>query len=73
MDNDADKEAAKELMSLATSLDASLVQMFAIVRAFSDEELKNRYNKAVGDLMGYIARDLICPLVNKYPDLEPDK
>jgi hypothetical protein len=67
-----DKEVAKSLLALAVSLDASIVKMFAEVEKFTDEELK-KFNKAVGDLMGYTARDLIVPLVNRYPDLDPDK
>ena len=68
-----DKEVAKSLLSLAVSLDETIVRMFSETEKFSDEELRARFNKAIGDLMGYIARDIIFPIVNKYPDLDPDK
>jgi hypothetical protein len=68
-----DKEVAKSFLSLAVAMDANIVNMFAEVEKISDEEQKQRFKKAVGDLMGYIARDIIFPIVDEYPDLDPDK
>ena len=44
-------------------------QVFAEVEKIADENLKSRFNKAVGDLMGSVARDVIFPIENLYPDL----
>jgi len=46
--------------------------MFAEVEKIADENLKSRFNKAVGDLMGSVARDVIFPIENLYPDLRPE-
>jgi hypothetical protein len=43
--------------------------MSAEVDKIDDQILKTRFNTAVGNLLGYIARDLIFPLENIYPEL----
>jgi hypothetical protein len=67
-----DKDVAKSLLSLGKSFDDIIVKMFAEVEKIADENLKSRFNKAVGDLMGNVARDLIFPIENMYPDLRAD-
>jgi hypothetical protein len=67
-----DKDVAKSLLSLSKSLDGVIVRMFAEIERISDEDLRSRFNKAVGDLMGHVARDLIFPIENVYPDLKTD-
>jgi hypothetical protein len=63
------EDIAKSLLTLSKSIDDIIVQMFAEVEKIDDQALKTRFNKAVGDLLGYIARDLIFPLQNIYPEL----
>ena len=46
-----------------------IVQMFAEIDKFDDQGLTSRFNDAVGNLLGFIARDLIFPLENIYPEL----
>ncbi len=67
-----DKGVAKSLLSLSKSVDGIIVRMFAEVERIGDEELRSRFNEAVGDLMGHVARDLIFPIENLYPDLKTD-
>jgi hypothetical protein len=67
-----DKDVAKSILSLSKSVDDIIVKLFAEVEKIADENLKSRFNKAVGDLMGYVARDLIFPIENIYPDLRAD-
>ena len=67
-----DKDIAKPLLSLGKSFDDIIVKMFAEVEKIADENLKSRFNKAVGDLMGSVARDVIFPIENLYPDLRPE-
>jgi hypothetical protein len=69
----SDKEVAKTLLSLAVSLDPTIGQMFAEVRKFSDPEVRSRFDNAVGDLMGLVAKELMFPIVDAYPDLDSDK
>jgi hypothetical protein len=66
------KDIAKSLITLSKSIDDVIVQMFAEVDKIDDEALKTRVNKAVGDLLGYISRDLIFPLENIYPELREE-
>jgi hypothetical protein len=68
-----DKEIARSLISLAVDMDKIIVSMFSEVEKIADSEAKETYKKAVGDLMGHIARYIVFPLVDTYPDLDPDK
>lgn len=67
-----DKDTAKSLLSLSKSMDEIIVKMFAEIEKISDDNMKSRFNKAVGDLMGYVARDLVFPIENLYPELRID-
>jgi len=42
--------------------------MFSVARQFSDEDVKAKFSRLIGNLMGYIARDWIFSLTNKYLD-----
>ena len=66
------KDIAKSLLTLSKSIDDVIVQMFAEVDKINDEAIKARFNKAVGDLLGYMSRDLIFPLENIYPELREE-
>jgi hypothetical protein len=67
-----DKDVAASLLSLAKSLDDVIVKMFAEVEKLKDDQLRLRFNAAVGDLTGYVARDIIFPIENMYPDLKTE-
>lgn len=67
-----DRDTAKNLIALATSMDPIIGKMFEVVRRIEDKETKARFEKNVGDLMGIIARDFIFPIEATYPDLKPD-
>jgi hypothetical protein len=64
-----DKDVAKALLTLGKSIDGVIVQMFAEVEKIDDQGLKEQFNESVGNILGYIARDLIFPLENLYPEL----
>lgn len=63
------EDVAKSLLALSKSIDDVIAQMFTEVDKIEDPALKTRFNTAVGNLLGYIARDLIFPLENIYPEL----
>jgi hypothetical protein len=71
-DTKMNKDIAKALLLLSKSIDDVIVRMFTEVDKIEDQALKLRFNKAVGDLLGNIARDLIFPLENMYPELRGD-
>ena len=68
-----DKEVARSLISLAADMDKAIVSMFSEIEKITDTEARHKLEKACGDLMGHVARDIIFPLVDIYPDLDPDK
>ena len=65
-----DKDVAISLLSLSKSIDSAVVKLFAEVDKIKDTELRKRFNKSVGDLMGFIDRDFILPIENIFPDLK---
>lgn len=67
-----EKDTAKQLIDLSVSIDRILGEMFSCIDQIYDEDTKNEFKKSVGNLIGYISRDLIFPLVDRYPDLNPD-
>jgi hypothetical protein len=68
-----DKDVARLLLELSKSIDPILARMFVEGEKFGDEALRARMKRAVGDLMGFIARDVIFPIENLYPDLRERK
>jgi hypothetical protein len=68
-----EKTVAKSLISLAVSMDANIGSMFSEIEKITDEGQRDKFKRAVGDIMGYIARDIIFPIVDEHPDLDPDK
>ncbi|MGA2492036.1 MAG: hypothetical protein ABSF67_03695 [Roseiarcus sp.] len=67
-----DKDVANTLLTLSKSIDEIIVKMFAEVEKIEDEKLRARMNRAVGDLMGFVARDLVFPIENIYPEMRTD-
>jgi len=67
-----DKNIARSVLFLSKSMDGTIAQMYAEIDKINDEQLKIRFNRAVGDLMGSIARDFIFPIENMYPDLKTE-
>jgi hypothetical protein len=68
-----DKEVAISLLSLSKSIDSTIVKLFAEVDKIKDTELRKRFNRSVGDLMGFIDRGLIMPVENIFPELKTDR
>lgn len=66
------KDIAKALMTLAVATDEPLGKMLGIVERIEDGKLRDRYKKAVGDVIGAIFREIIYPIEEMYPDLTPD-
>jgi hypothetical protein len=64
---------AQKLIALAISTDKTIGAMFEEVENISDDQERTHYKRAIGDIMGYISRDLIFPIVDQHPQLDPDK
>jgi len=67
-----DKNVAISILTLSKSIDGTIVKLFAEVDKIKDPTLRKRFNKTVGDLMGFIDRDLILPIENIFPELKSD-
>jgi hypothetical protein len=68
-----DAATAQKLIALAISIDKTIGAISDEVENISDDQERTYYKRAVGDIMGYIARDLIFPIVDQHPQLDPDK
>ena len=68
-----DAATAQKLIALAISTDKTIGALLEEVENISDDQERTRYKRAIGDIMGYIARDLIFPIVDQHPQLDPDK
>jgi hypothetical protein len=67
-----DKEVAKALMALAVAIDEPLGRMEAVIERIEDVEIRKRFRRAAGDVMGAIFEHIIYPLETMYPELNPD-
>lgn len=67
-----DKDVAISILALSKSLDGVIAKMFDEVERIDDQALKAKFKRAVGDLMGYVARGLIFPIEDIYPDIKVD-
>jgi hypothetical protein len=67
-----DKDVAIAILSLAKSTDEIIGNLYSEVEKISDSAIKLQFDKAVGELMGSITRDLIFPIEQLYPELTID-
>ena len=68
-----DKEHAVSILEATLFLDSHINELVRRVETLPNQEEKNRLCKAIGDVMGLLARHITFPIVNQYPDLDPDK
>jgi hypothetical protein len=68
-----DAATAQKLIALAISIDKTIGAILDEVGNISDDQERTCYKRAIEDIMGYIARDLIFPIVDQHPQLDPDK
>ena len=68
-----DAATAQKLMALAISIDKTIGAILDEVENISDDQERTCYKRAIESIMGYIARDLIFPIVDQHPQLDPDK
>jgi hypothetical protein len=66
-----DEAMARNLLSPTLALDRDIGAVFDIVATVTDEALRRRFDRAVGALMGFLARGLIFPIEQLHPGLGP--
>lgn len=64
-----DKDVAVALLARAKSVDDTIAKMYSEVEKIKNDDVKSLFNKVVGNLMGYIARNLIFAIEHMYQDL----
>ncbi|MCC7037322.1 MAG: hypothetical protein IT560_08420 [Alphaproteobacteria bacterium] len=67
-----DKSRATSILRSAYSFDDHIGSITEQIRLLEDGAEKERIKKAVNDVMGIIARDIILPLTKQFPDLNLD-
>jgi hypothetical protein len=71
-EKNTDKDVALVLLTLAKSIDDTIGKLNLDVEKITDDSLKSQFNRAVGNLIGYVAREFIFPIEHLYPDLVSD-
>ncbi len=67
------KDLAISILDQAMRINEELGAFDLIVSGIEDESTKKTYVKALGNLIGAVAFDLIAPIVREYPELDPYK
>jgi hypothetical protein len=68
-----DKDIAETLVTLAVAMDDPLGKMDEVIARIEDSETRDLFKKAIGNLMSAIFAEIIFPIEQMYPDLNPDK
>jgi hypothetical protein len=69
-----EKETAKSIISLAFSMGKKFDDILLLLdKETNDIETKEKFVRIIQDLIGHICIDLVMPIVDIYPDLNPDK
>ena len=66
-----EKDIAIMVLNAAVSINEKLGEMDLAVSRISDVETKKRCVKALGNIIGGIAFNIISPIIGEYPDLDP--
>lgn len=65
-----DKVHAEKILKAAVALDHNLGRLDTLISGIEDRDEKQKYIKALGEVMALIARRLIFPIMAEYPDLD---
>jgi hypothetical protein len=68
-----EKDLASRIVKAAVALDAQIGELDGLISRLSDEEEKAECVKALGDVIGIIAKHFVFRITRQYPDLNPDR
>jgi hypothetical protein len=68
-----DRQLAVGLFEAAMAISRELGNMDTVVSKITDADIKQQYVKALGNLIGGLYADVMVPIINEYPDLNPLK
>lgn len=66
-----DHKIAEQIVNVLDDCSHRINETIHIVKENCSDEEFQRYRKAAGFVMGYIYTDVVAPLHNMHPDLEP--
>lgn len=68
-----EKDLAAQIVAAVVSLDKDLGTLSVLIGRIENEDERNGYSKALGDVMGLLFDFFLLPIEREYPDLNPDK
>lgn len=68
-----EKETARSVLALMFDYGGKLNDAMLMIRETSDEEEFARYRRAVGNVLDSAFEQIINPILEEYPDLQPDQ
>lgn len=60
---------ARNIIEIARSIDPIIGKLYDEVAQIDDVDLRAKFDRSVGDLMGLVAREFIFPVEKIYPTL----
>lgn len=70
---DVDKNLAEQLLEKLNGLNAPFNDAVELSEQIADVNERSRFRKRLGELMGYAYTDLIMPIHEQFPELDPFK
>ncbi len=65
------EETAKTIINAMTAFDPLIGALAAAIENVAEEDLRNQFKKATGDVMGMLFAEIMYPLERLYPNLIP--
>ncbi|AMW60988.1 nuclear receptor NHR-99 [Salmonella enterica] len=67
------KNTANSLMMALLKLNESTNDVFFEIEKIDDDKIKRLFRRSIANVIGMIYLELMSPIIEEYPDLDPDK
>ncbi|EDS8326280.1 nuclear receptor NHR-99 [Salmonella enterica subsp. enterica serovar Weltevreden] len=67
------KNTANNLMMALLKLNESTNDVFFEIEKIDDDKIKRLFRRSIANVIGMIYLELMSPIIEEYPDLDPDK
>ncbi|EDQ6353452.1 nuclear receptor NHR-99, partial [Salmonella enterica subsp. enterica serovar Weltevreden] len=64
---------ANSLMMALLKLNESTNDVFFEIEKIDDDKIKRLFRRSIANVIGMIYLELMSPIIEEYPDLDPDK
>ncbi len=68
-----DKNQAASIMNCALALSNEIGRTVVCIQEMPDGRQKSAFLKAIGDMLQIVTVDVIFPIADEFPDLDPDR